>query len=139
MEVIQIHKGDQKLLRQGYMYAKKNNSESTVRWECYSRASFYCKGALTTEIEIQRVRHTVPQTDDPNPDSVAGSRLEGTMKNEVVHRWVRITKLLLDTTAPATTEIPCRSRQSRRCQTYHTSGARQTSSPKSTITSRLNL
>ena len=35
-----------------------------------------CKGAVTADIEIQRVIHTVPHTHDPSPDSVAASRLK---------------------------------------------------------------
>jgi len=52
MEVIENHKGGQKLLLEGYMCTKK---------------SFSCKGAVTTDIEIQTVIvliRIVPHTHD---------------------------------------------------------------------------
>ena len=72
MEVIENHKGGQKLLHEGYMYTKKKTSKSTMRWDCSNRPSFSCKVAVTTDIESQTVIHVVPQTHNPNP--VAASR-----------------------------------------------------------------
>ena len=51
------------------MYTTGNECKSTVRWEFSSRALFCCKGAATTDIEIQRVIDTNCPTHDPNPDS----------------------------------------------------------------------
>ena len=105
MEVIQNHKGGKKLLHEGYMYTKKYQSKSTMRWECSNRVSFSCKGAVTTDIEIRTVKCTVPHSHDSNPDSVAACRLKSTMKNISGTSRGTPTQILVDTTATATTEI----------------------------------
>ena len=49
---------------------------------------YCCMGAVTTDIEIQRVIHTVPHTRDPNPDSVAASWLKARRVNQLRYSWI---------------------------------------------------
>jgi len=91
MEVIENYKGDQKLLHEG------------IRWECFKMASFSCKGAVTTDIDMQTVIviRIVPHTHDPNPDSVTTSRLKSTTKNKSGTSRGMPTQILVKTTVTA--------------------------------------
>ena len=71
-----------------------------MRWEFSSRAFFCIKGTVIMDIKIQRVIHIVTQTHDPNPDSVAASRLKSMMKWYIAGMP---TPILMDTMAPART------------------------------------
>jgi len=60
---------------------------------------------VTTHIEIPTVILSVPHTDDPNPDSVAASRMKSTTKNISGTPRGTLTQIFVDTTATGTTEI----------------------------------
>ena len=64
-------------------------------------------GAVTKDIEISTLIRIVPHTHDPNPDSVAASRLKSTTKNKSGTSRGTPTQILVETTATARTEICC--------------------------------
>ena len=61
--------------------------------------------AVTTHIEIPTVILSVPHTHDPNPESVAASRMKSTTKNISGTSRGTLTQIFVDTTATGTTEI----------------------------------
>ena len=55
MEFITSNKGSKKLCYAGHAYTKKNQSKTTVRWECTQCSARQCKGALITDLAVSNL------------------------------------------------------------------------------------
>ena len=57
MEIIQLSSGNFKLCYEGFTYTKKEETKSTIRWECSKRKSLKCNGTATTDLQVSFTFH----------------------------------------------------------------------------------
>ena len=80
MEVIQSNKGGLKLCHDGFLYTKKAKSKNTIRWECTNRRSLTCKGAISTNHDVNVILSTNDHNHDQRADAVKVAKLRSEIK-----------------------------------------------------------
>ena len=105
MEITKSHKGASKLLCVGYIYTKKNDSKTTIRWECSERVSKNCKRSLTSDLQIQTTIQTTLHSHDANPYTTAATKIRSAIKEAAGTSRGTPAQLLADNTAAESLEV----------------------------------
>ena len=104
MEIITNHKGEKKLIHEGYMYTKKYAGK-TIRWECSNRTAFSCKGGVSTDSDIITVTSFRPHSHHPQDQAVAITKLRATWKDHAAGSRGTVTQLIADHTTYAPFDV----------------------------------
>jgi len=103
MDVITTCGGEQQVSLNGHLYVKgKANKSTRIRWICNKSADLNCKGAVTTSLQIDDGRETVPHCHPPDRSAVeaalVATRTRPAVRNNSCRRsnQVRLIDWLID-------------------------------------------
>lgn len=105
METIPNSKGGVKLCHDGYMFTKKGTNKTTIRWECSKRRAMSCKGAIVTDLQIERVLSSTDHTHESDINIVNAARVRATMKDNAVTNKARPGQIVADALQDCPVEV----------------------------------
>ena len=105
MEIIQNNKGGNKLCYAGYLYTRKAKSKNTIRWECSQRSGLSCKGAISTNHDVDIVISTKEHNHDPSPNTTSVVKLRQQIKENSRVKKIKTNQILAEAMLGATTDV----------------------------------
>ena len=119
MEIVKNRKGGSKLCFEGYTYTKKSASKTTIHWECSQRKAHVCKGKVTTDFQVARVKRTVEHSHDANLERVEATKIIASMKESA--GTMRAKPAICRPDSICYRSYPSGDRPPECCETYHPS------------------
>ena len=89
----------------GYMYTKKLERKTCIRWECSQRRSLNCKGAVTTDASTENITSLCAHKHDGDFSKVEAMKIKATMKKHAAATRGKPSQILADAAVSAPVEV----------------------------------
>ena len=105
MDIIKSNEGGNKLCYAGYRYAKKAKSKNTIRWECSEKNGRICKGAISTNHDIDVVISTKEHTHGPCETTTRVIKLRQEIKENARKKKIKTNQILAEALHGASNDV----------------------------------